>query len=186
MLDETRNSPGYLLGRLFAILCDLEAATGNKHHSDTDLYGRLPTAIGNPTVVLNYVAQQRRFATRLAQTSPAKADRFTTRITGLVERVGQPGMLTGNTAEQSLFTIGYWHQVGADIETMPTSAVAELLGYTGANATNAARAELSRLGVEAIGRDAQTGEKLWPITEVGEAVRRRPGQGARTDKRRQA
>lgn len=190
-LDDTCNRPGYLLGRLFSILIDLEATATGKHPQDTDMFGRMPTAVGNPAVVLTHAIQAKRWIVRVQQVTAqrvagedhaqarglAKADRYTRRIDELVQRIGQPGTLTGKTEEQSLFITGYHHQVAGDTETMPTRAVAELLGYTN---VNAARAELSRLGVEAIGRDRETGEKLWPAW-VAEIVKNRPGRGARTD-----
>lgn len=64
-------------------------------------------------------------------------------------------------------------------ETLSTSQVQELLGL---KSPRAARVELTkRWGLTAVGRDVETGEKLWPAGPVRERLANRPGRGARTD-----
>ena len=62
------------------------------------------------------------------------------------------------------------------METVTTTEAADLLGLKSAAS---ARTVLRRMGVEAVGRDVVTGEKLWPA----EQIRNRPPtrQGNRTD-----
>lgn len=65
------------------------------------------------------------------------------------------------------------------IETMKTSEVRDLLGL-GSN--RAARVQLTtRWGLTAVGRDVDTGEKLWPAARVRELASRPRRPGARTD-----
>jgi hypothetical protein len=61
---------------------------------------------------------------------------------------------------------------------MTTSEVREFLNLGSARAT---RVQLARWGIEAVGRDVGSGEKLWNAEQVRAARDNRPGRGARTD-----
>jgi hypothetical protein len=63
-------------------------------------------------------------------------------------------------------------------ETMTTTQVQQLLRV---GSSRAARVQLARWGIEAVGRDVTTGEKLWPAEQVRAQAAARPGRGARTD-----
>ena len=63
-------------------------------------------------------------------------------------------------------------------ETMTTTQVQHLLGLGSSRAT---RVQLARWGIEALGRDVTTGEKLWPAGRLRAKAANRPGRGARTD-----
>ena len=66
-------------------------------------------------------------------------------------------------------------------ETLTTSQVRDMLGLA---SNRAARVQLTvRWGLAAVGRDVETGEKLWPAGPVRERIAARPGRGARTDLR---
>lgn len=68
--------------------------------------------------------------------------------------------------------------LGEDVtETMTTSEVQRLLGLA---SRDAARVQLRRWGIAAVGRTLD-GEKLWPAGQVRAAAENRPGRGARTD-----
>lgn len=58
------------------------------------------------------------------------------------------------------------------LETMTTTEVAAFLGLGSAAA---ARVQLSRWGVESVGRTTEVGEKQWPAAEIVALHRSRPG-----------
>lgn len=66
----------------------------------------------------------------------------------------------------------------SDDATMTTSEVQTLLGVKSAAA---ARVQIARMGLRAVGRDTDTGEKLWNREQVEAANANRPRRGARTD-----
>jgi hypothetical protein len=63
-------------------------------------------------------------------------------------------------------------------EPMRTSEVRDFLGL---DSVAAARVQLSRWGLTAVGRDVDTGEKFWNRNQVQTAHAQRPRRGARTD-----
>ncbi|GAA0719588.1 hypothetical protein Drose_05895 [Dactylosporangium roseum] len=65
-------------------------------------------------------------------------------------------------------------------ETLTTSEVAALLRLGSAAA---ARVQLARMGVAAVGRDVNSGEKLWPLAEISARQAERDRQGTRNDLR---
>jgi hypothetical protein len=63
---------------------------------------------------------------------------------------------------------------------MRTSEIGALLGHTNPGST---RTWIRNRRLRAAGRDTDTGEKRYRRSEVLEAMRNQPGQGARTDLR---
>jgi len=70
------------------------------------------------------------------------------------------------------------------METVTTTGAAHILGLKGVShrsLTAAARTTLRRMGIEAVGRDTGTGEKLWPAEQIRTAMRSRPRRGYHID-----
>lgn len=66
----------------------------------------------------------------------------------------------------------------ADAAVLFTSEIRDFLQL---GSSRAARVQLARWGIVAVGRVVGTGEKLWPADQVAAAVGGRRGRGARTD-----
>jgi CRISPR-associated protein Csd1 len=176
MLDDTVTRPGYLCGRLFSVLVDLEAeAVGTTELRDS----KMAPAVQRPTMVLKLAAtRQGPWLTKLrTQGRAGTADRLADQIASLAGRVDPAVKTLGHSEEQSLFILGYHHQRAADMDCATTAEAAELLGLS---SSAAARVQLARWGIKSVGR-AGDGQNRWPKAEIVAAKERRPGRGARTD-----
>lgn len=86
-----------------------------------------------------------------------------------------PGARAGRTDKVEITGNG-WPQA------WPLTEVAAFLGYKGPSARGSARKQLSRWGIEAIGRlPGRGGESLYAVDQVRAADADRPGRGHRTD-----
>ncbi|MEV3999091.1 hypothetical protein ACFYPK_27965 [Streptomyces halstedii] len=67
-----------------------------------------------------------------------------------------------------------------EVELWPVSKIAERLGYEGKSSANAARAQLGRWGLLAMGRETgRSGESLYAADQVEALQAHRPGRGRR-------
>lgn len=172
-LNPDNNHPGYLLGRLHAMLGELEQlVTG----IDDPIMGRtgklMETAPTNPAVTL-YCWQREgvQWLRNLSAGNPQTAQDLGARIAEVADRVDLPTSWTVD--ERSLWVVGYHHQRAAGT-AITTSQVAELRGLA---TSDAARTWLARHpDLVCVGRDPDTGEKLWPRAAVLSKPRRPRGR----------
>lgn len=110
---EANDTPAYLLGRLWAVLHDLEtAATGDS--LGVIGYGKWSATIANPIAALtHYGAHAAKWELRLRRKGHVRiADQLAERIAPLIARISTPERPTGSEAS-SWFILGYWHQRAA-------------------------------------------------------------------------
>lgn len=181
-LNIANDQPGYLLGRLHATLERLEAAATDTAGVDTTTFGRLGTAVGNPVITLGIARREapgwlRRHAGRHPERPNWTAD-LQRVVAELVARIGDVGTLSGDSEQQSLFTVGYHHQRAVDMAggELSTEQVARLLGVT----ADAARQRLSRwvrAGKLTPVRTGDDGRRWWPKRRVDALITAAPGRG---------
>ncbi len=191
-LDTAQDSPSYLAGRLLAILEALEAAVVPEAERSV-FYSLLPQVIQTPGLAVKAAATRMpAWIGKLAARDAAASELHRTRFVDLLGRIPTPH-LPVDTESQSWASLGYHHQVSADVRAglrpdqmlpITTAEVADLLGYQGPNAIKTASSWLSRHGIKPVGRDpGKGGSNRWSYTDVEAARAAAPGRGARAQGR---
>jgi hypothetical protein len=193
-LDPTNTQPGYVAGRIIAVLDALETAVLGPSLEREICYRGWPATLGNPALAPRLAATRAPIWLRkLAQTDPDLAALYQARLADVIDLLGtQP--LGADIQTRSWVQLGYYHQLTVDIQAglradqgsghLTTSQVGETLGYTGDHAHKAAARWLHRAGIRPTGREAgRTGQNIYPREVVQAAIASRPGRGARTDRR---
>ncbi len=183
-LNPDLDDRGYLLGRIFAYACDLDAiaavpvgVTNDATHRPIDgLYYRkwAPTQ-GNPDSTLTILDRELPPITRRAAARNQTAtDRLLALIANLRARLDQATRQTDLIQHRWMYTLGHQHQWSADHRLITAAEIADRYGYA---SPDSARKEISRLGVASRGRDPESGAKLYDAAELDRAREAKPGQG---------